>query len=184
MRIAAGLVAAAMVAVMQTPASPRLAGEAQPPASPLSLWYRAPASDHPLLPIDAPRQSRQAGTAEWVRALPVGNGRLGAMVFGGVVHERLQLNEDTLWAGRPYDPVNPEAKDTLPEVRRLIAEGKYPEAAKLVGEKVMSKPLAQMPYETLGDLALTFPRSTRWRTIAAISISQRPRPTCPTPAAA
>ena len=158
MRIAAGLVAAAMVAVMQTPASPRLAGEAQPPASPLSLWYRAPASDHPLLPLDAPRQSRQAGTAEWVRALPVGNGRLGAMVFGGVVHERLQLNEDTLWAGRPYDPVNPEAKDTLPEVRRLLAERKYPEAAKLVGEKVMSKPLAQMPYETLGDLALTFPQ--------------------------
>jgi len=157
-RIAAGLVAAAMVAVTQTPASPRLAGDAPPPASPLSLWYRAPASDHPLLPLDAPRQSRQAGTAEWVRALPVGNGRLGAMVFGGVVHERLQLNEDTLWAGRPYDPVNPEAKDALPEVRRLLAERKYPEAAKLVGERVMSKPLAQMPYETLGDLALTFPQ--------------------------
>ena len=87
----------------------------------------------------------------------MGNGRLGAMVFGGVVHERLQLNEDTLWAGRPYDPVNPEAKDALPEVRRLLAERKYPDAAKLVGEKVMSKPLAQMPYETLGDLALTFP---------------------------
>jgi alpha-L-fucosidase 2 len=157
-RIAAGLVAAAIVAVTQAPAPPRLAGEAQPPASPLSLWYRAPASDHPLLPLDAPRQSRPAGTAEWVQALPVGNGRLGAMVFGGVVHERLQLNEDTLWAGRPYDPVNPEAKDTLPEVRRLLAERKYPEAAKLVGEKVMSKPLAQMPYETLGDLALTFPQ--------------------------
>jgi hypothetical protein len=44
----------------------------------------------------------------------VGNGRIGAMVFGGVVHERLQLNEDTLWAGRPYDPENPEAKDALP----------------------------------------------------------------------
>ncbi len=156
MRIAPGLVAAAMVAVMQAPASPKLTGESQAPASPLSLWYRAPASDHPLLPLDAPRQSRQAGTAEWVQALPVGNGRLGAMVFGGVVHERLQLNEDTLWAGRPYDPVNPEAKDTLPEVRRLVAERKYPEAAKLVGEKVLSKPLAQMPYETLGDLALTF----------------------------
>ena len=154
MRMAAALVAAALVAVTQTP---RPTGDAPAPASALSLWYRQPASDHPLLPLDAPRQSRQAGTAEWVQALPVGNGRLGAMVFGGVVHERLQLNEDTLWAGRPYDPVNPEAKDTLPEVRRLLAEGKYPEAAKLVGEKVMSKPLAQMPYQTLGDLALTFP---------------------------
>jgi alpha-L-fucosidase 2 len=92
-----------------------------------------------------------------VRALPVGNGRLGAMVFGGVVHERLQLNEDTLWAGRPYDPVNPEAKDALPEVRRLLGDGKYTDAAKLVGAKVMSKPLAQMPYQTVGDLALTFP---------------------------
>ena len=118
--LAAGVVAAAM----QGPASPRLTGEAPPPASALSLWYRAPASDHALLPTDAPRQSRQAGTAEWVRAVPVGNGRLGAMVFGGIVHERLQLNEDTLWAGRPYDPVNPDAKDALPEVRRLLAERK------------------------------------------------------------
>ena len=152
--IAAGIV----VAAAQTSSSPRLAGAAAPPASVLSLWYRAPASDHPLLPLDAPRESRQAGTAEWVRALPVGNGRLGAMVFGGIVHERLQLNEDTLWAGRPYDPVNPDAKGALPEVRRLLAESKYTDAAQLVGAKVMSKPLAQMPYQTLGDLALTFPR--------------------------
>ena len=60
--------------------------------------------------------------------------------------------------GRPYDPVNPEAKDALPEVRRLIADGKYADAAKLAGAKVMSKPLAQMPYQTVGDLALTFPQ--------------------------
>jgi alpha-L-fucosidase 2 len=151
--LAAGLVVA--VAAAQSPTAPRLIGEAAPPASALSLWYRAPASDHPLLPLDAPRQ---AGTAEWVRALPVGNGRLGAMVFGGVVHERLQLNEDTLWAGRPYDPVNPDAKDALAEVRRLIADGKYLDAVKLVDAKVMSKPLAQMPYQTVGDLALTFPQ--------------------------
>src|SRR4029079_17435090 len=152
--LAAGLVAGAA----QPPPSPRLIGEAAPTAPELSLWYREPASDHPLLPLDTPRQSRQAATAEWVRALPLGNGRLGAMVFGGVVHERLQLNEDTLWAGRPYDPVNPEAKDALPDVRRLIADGKYADAAKLVGAKVMSTPLRQMPYQTVGDLALTFPR--------------------------
>ena len=151
------LAAGAILAARQSPTSPRLAGDASPPASVLSLWYRAPASDHPLLPPDAPRQNRQAATAEWVRALPVGNGRLGAMVFGGIVHERLQLNEDTLWAGRPYDPVNPDAKDALPEVKRLLAERKFPEAAKLVEAKVMSKPLAQMPYETVGDLTLTFP---------------------------
>jgi len=154
---AAVLVASVVVARMQSPASPRLAGEAPPPASVLSLWYRAPASDHPLLTVGAAREGRRAAEAEWVRALPVGNGRLGAMVFGGVVHERLQLNEDTLWAGRPYDPVNPDAKDALPEVRRLLAERQYREAAQLVGAKVMSKPLAQMPYQTVGDLALTFP---------------------------
>ena len=151
------VVAAVVVAAGQVPPAPRLTGEAPPPASPLSLWYRAPAADHPLLPAGASREARQAATAEWVRALPVGTGRLGAMVFGGIVHERLQLNEDTLWAGRPYDPVNPEAKAALPEVRRLLAERKYQDAAKLLSAKVMSKPLAQMPYQTLGDLALTFP---------------------------
>ena len=156
--LAGALAAGVVVAATQTPASRRLTGEAAAPASALSLWYRAPASDHPLLPTGASRESRQAAGAEWVRALPVGNGRLGAMVFGGIVHERLQLNEDTLWAGRPYDPVNPDAKDALPEVRRLLAERKYADAAKLVGSKVMSKPLAQMPYQTVGDLALTFPQ--------------------------
>jgi alpha-L-fucosidase 2 len=79
------------------------------------------------------------------------------MVFGGVVHERLQLNEDTLWSGRPYDPVNPEARDALPEVRRLLAAGQYRDAAALASQKVMAKPLAQMMYQTLGDLTLTFP---------------------------
>src|SRR3954469_10347482 len=156
--VAGAFVAAVTVAAMQLPASPHLTGEAPAPASALSLWYRTPASDHPLLPVTAPRESRQAATAEWVRALPVGNGRLGAMVFGGIVHERLQLNEDTLWAGRPYDPVNPEARATLPEARRLLPARQYPDAAKLVGAKVMSKPLVQMPYETVGDLALTFPQ--------------------------
>ena len=155
--LVAALVSGAVLVARQSPLSPGLKGEAPPPASALSLWYRAPASDHPLLPLDAPPQSRRAGAAEWVRALPVGNGRLGAMIFGGITHERLQLNEDTLWAGRPYDPVNPDAKDALPEVRRLVADRKYPEAATLVAAKVMAKPLAQMPYETVGDLALTFP---------------------------
>jgi len=141
----AGVLAGVVVAGTQLPTSPRLASEAPPPPSALSLWYRAPASDHPLVTVGDSREARQAAAAEWVRALPVGNGRLGAMIFGGIVHERLQLNEDTLWAGRPYDPVNPDAKSALPEVRRLLAERKYREAAKLVDAKVMSKPLAQMP---------------------------------------
>ncbi len=129
--------------------APRLQGQAPPPITPLSLWYREPAADRPL----TPRPEGPAAAAEWVRALPIGNGRLGAMVFGGVVHERLQLNEDTLWAGRPYDPVNPEAKAALPEVRRLLADRRYTDAATLAGARVMAKPLGQMPYQTLGDLA-------------------------------
>jgi len=153
----AGALGGVVVARTQPPTSPRLAGDAPSPAARLSLWYRAPASDHPLLTVGASREARQAAAAEWVRALPLGNGRLGAMVFGGIVHERLQLNEDTLWAGRPYDPVNPDAKDALPEVRRLLVQRSYREAARLVDAKVMSKPLAQMPYQTVGDLALTFP---------------------------
>jgi alpha-L-fucosidase 2 len=112
-----------------------------------------PASDHPPNTTNA---TAAGANAEWVRALPVGNGRLGAMVFGGVAHERLQLNEDTLWAGGPYNPVNPEARAALPEVRRLIAAAQYRDAATLVRQKVMAKPLAQMPYQTIGDLYLKF----------------------------
>ena len=119
-------------------AEPELTGDASPPVGPLSLWYRYPAQ-------------------KWVEALAIGNGRIGAVVFGGVNRERLQLNEDTLWAGGPYDPVNPDAREALPEARRLIWEGKYREAAKLVSAKIMSKPLGQMPYQTAGDLILTFP---------------------------
>jgi alpha-L-fucosidase 2 len=104
---------------------------------PASLWYRQP-----------------AGT--WNEALPIGNGRLGAMVFGGVAQERLQLNEDTLWSGAPYTPDSPDALAALPRVRALIAEGKYAEASKLASARMMARPLTQMAYGTLGDLLLTF----------------------------
>src|SRR6185369_13441472 len=103
----------------------------------LLLWYDKPAS-------------------EWTEALPIGNGRLGAMIFGGPATEQLQLNEDTLYAGSPYDPNNPEALKALPEARRLIFAGKYKEAHDLVGAKMMAQPIKQMPYEPLGDLKLSF----------------------------
>ena len=103
----------------------------------LLLWYDKPAS-------------------EWTEALPIGNGRLGAMIFGGTAVEQLQLNEDTLYAGSPYDPNNPEALKALPEARRLIFEGKYKEAHDLVGAKMMAQPIKQMPYEPVGDLKLLF----------------------------
>ena len=109
--------------------------EAPPPEAPLSLWYRQPAR-------------------QWVEALAVGNGRLGAMVFGGTEQERLQLNEDTLWAGGPYDPANPEARVALPQVRQLIFDGQYAEAHRLIGEKMMARPLRQVPYQPVGNLVL------------------------------
>ncbi len=115
-----------------------LASEAPPPEEPLSLWYRGPAR-------------------QWVEALAIGNGRLGAMVFGGLDRERLQLNEDTLWAGGPYDPSNAEALEALPEARRLIFEGKYREVHRLIGARMMARPLGQMPYQPVGDLLLQFP---------------------------
>jgi alpha-L-fucosidase 2 len=109
-----------------------------PAAADQRLWYLQPAR-------------------EWTEALPVGNGRLGAMVFGGTAHERLQLNEDTLWNGGPYDPVNPAAKAALPTVRDLIFAGRWAEAEALANEKVMATPLKQMAYQPVGDLLIDMP---------------------------
>lgn len=104
----------------------------------LKLWYTQPAK-------------------QWVEALPVGNGRLGAMVYGDPSKELIQLNENTVWAGSPYRNDNPDAKEALPEVRRLIFEGKYKEAHDIVNEKFISKISNGMPYQTMGNLRLTFP---------------------------
>jgi len=112
-------------------------GRAAETASPLTLYYTNAA-------------------VKWTEALPVGNGRLGAMIFGGVGREHLQLNESTLWAGGPYDPNNTNALAALPAARQLIFDGKYDEANKLVGEKMMATPLREMAYQTLGDLFLDF----------------------------
>ena len=85
----------------------------------------------------------------WTEALPVGNGKLGAMVFGGVEKERIALNEDTLWSGYPKDWNNPRAKEVLPKVRELIAQEKYQEADRLCKE--MMGPYTQS-YLPFGDL--------------------------------
>lgn len=92
--------------------------------------------------------------AVWNEALPVGNGRIGAMVFGGVERETLTLNEDTLWSGYPRDWNNPKAKEAWPEMRRLIAAGKGEEAERLSKEATMG-PYTQT-YMPLGELRLTF----------------------------
>jgi len=111
---------------------------AAPQPSDLTLWYQQPA-------------------AKWVEALPVGNGRIGAMVFGGIARERLQLNESSFWSGGPYDPVNPTAHDALPEVRRLIFAGRFAEAQAIANAKLMAKPLAEMSYQPIGDLIIEMP---------------------------
>src|SRR5215469_9237419 len=89
--------------------------------------------------------------ATWTEALPLGNGRLGAMVFGGVELERLALNEDTLWSGAPSDWNNPHAQEVLPEVRRLIRDGDYTSADRLCKE--MMGPYTQS-YLPLGNLTI------------------------------
>lgn len=102
------------------------------------LWYDRPAS-------------------VWTEALPLGNGRLGAMVYGIPGMERVQLNEETLWAGRPNNNIYPEAREWIPQIRELVWAGKYTEAQELANEKVMLKKNSGMPYQTFGELYLTFP---------------------------
>ncbi|WP_339756367.1 glycoside hydrolase family 95 protein [Algoriphagus aquimarinus] len=93
----------------------------------------------------------------WTEALPLGNGRLGAMVFGGVEREHLQFNEETLWAGKPHDYSHENASEYLDEIRLLLSNGKQLEAQKLAGRVFMSEPIGQKPYQPFGDLYLDFP---------------------------
>ena len=107
--------------------------------SDLKLWYR-----------------QQANL--WTEALPIGNGRLGAMVFGRIYKERIQLNEETIWSGGPYLPSKPvEGPKAIPEIQRLIFEGKYRQAQQLFYRANLTKPQRHQKYQTLGNLWLTFP---------------------------
>ena len=108
------------------------------------------AQEKPVLWYDKPARY-------WEEALPLGNGRLGAMVYGNPVTEEIQLNEETVSAGSPYKNYNPEAKGALATIRQLIFAGRYPEAQALAGEKILSKNGFGMPYQTVGSLRLDFP---------------------------
>jgi alpha-L-fucosidase 2 len=96
--------------------------------------------------------------ADWNNALPVGNGRIGAMVFGNQETERLQLNEESVWTGHETDFHNPSSRQGLQEVRNLLFEGKYAEAEQLAQQKLMGDKKVNATYQTLGDLSLTFPK--------------------------
>jgi alpha-L-fucosidase 2 len=106
--------------------------------SPLTLRYRQPAKT-------------------WVEALPVGNGKLGAMIFGGVATERIQFNEQTVWTGAPHDYAHKGAYRSLDKLRDLLWAAKQREAEDLAMKEFMSEPLHQMAYQAFGDLLLDFP---------------------------
>lgn len=112
---------------------------ADPPSEPLTLWYRQPATN-------------------WeTQALPVGNGPLGAMVFGGVAQERIQINEETVWDGEYIDSNNPAALKALPRVRELLFADRNKDATDLAAEAMLGKPQRIKSYQPLCDLALDFP---------------------------
>jgi alpha-L-fucosidase 2 len=101
------------------------------------LWYRQPAE-------------------QWLEAMPIGNGLMGAMVFGGTQQERIALNESSFWSGRPHDYDNPEALKYFPQIRDLVFAGKFQEAEKMADEHFFGVPAAQQAYQPLGDLLLDF----------------------------
>ena len=93
----------------------------------------------------------------WTDALPLGNGRLGAMVYGTPASERLQLNEETIWAGQPNSNANPDAKEALPTIQQLIWQGEYRKAQDMCTQKVMSKTNHGMPYQPFGNVYISAP---------------------------
>ena len=106
----------------------------------LLLWYDNPAS-------------------KWEEALPVGNGRLGAMVFGRTDEERIQLNEDTYWSGGPYSTVVKGGSRVLREIQQLIFQGEMIKAHKIFGRNLMGYPVEQQKYQALANLVLSFPQA-------------------------
>jgi alpha-L-fucosidase 2 len=118
------------------------AGSSAPPqvlaAGDLALWYDQP-----------------AGT-DWLRALPIGNGRLGAMVFGNADVERLQLNEDTVWAGGPHDSSNARGQQAMAEIRRRVFADQWTQAQDLINQSMLSNPVGQLAYQPVGNLRLAF----------------------------
>jgi alpha-L-fucosidase 2 len=104
-------------------------------AQPLTLWYTQP-------------------SVRWTDALPIGNGRLGAMVYGGVAHERIQFNESTVWTGEPHDYAHVGAAKYLPQIRELLFAGKQTEAEKLAMQEFMSVPARQKKYQAFGEILI------------------------------
>jgi alpha-L-fucosidase 2 len=107
----------------------------------VTLWYQQPAQ-------------------KWVEALPIGNGRLGGMIFSGVTNEHLQFNENTLWTGHPHEYQHDGAAKFLPQIRQLLWDAKQKEAEDLAMKEFMSVPIRQKAYQPFGDIWLSFPDQT------------------------
>ena len=114
-----------------------MASEARPDDGAMSLWYRQPAE-------------------AWLEAMPIGNGYMGAMVFGKIQHERIALNESSFWSGRPHDYDNPEAINYFPRIRDLVFAGEFQTAEKMADAHFFGVPAAQQAFQPLGDLLLDF----------------------------
>lgn len=133
----------------------------------LRLWYKQPAKA-----TEPDQQKGWNNDQEWLKALPVGNGFLGAMVYGDVNRERIQLNEKTLWSGSPDDNNNPEAARSLDKIRQLLFDGRYKEADDLANKTQVCKGAgsgggngSKSPYgcyQTLGDLWLDFGKNSAY----------------------
>ncbi|HEX9956819.1 MAG TPA: glycoside hydrolase family 95 protein, partial [Fibrella sp.] len=151
---------------------------------PMRLWFTKPAYQPAVFSYQAPEFTNtfRFENRGWVEALPVGNGRLGAMVFGGVLRERIQLNEESLWDGYRRNTNNPAAGEALPEVQRLMFAGKNDEAEQLAAKTLMGQPLRIQPYQPLGDLFIemtnpsgdtTYSEYRRWLSLdSAVAVTQ------------
>src|SRR5688500_8088745 len=141
--LAAGAAGAGAALVPTGWTAPARAGAVAPPqvlaAGDLALWYD------------------EAAGSDWLRALPIGNGRLGAMVYGNTDTERLQLNEDTVWAGGPHNYDNPRGAGALAQIRQQVFANQWSQAQSLIDQTMLGSPAAQLPYQPVGDLRLTLP---------------------------
>lgn len=124
----------------------------------ISTYCYAQKVTNPTLKL---QYDEQADPKVWEQALPIGNGRLGAMVYGIPHREEVQLNEETIWAGGPYRNDNPKAGANLKDIQQLIFEGKSQEADKRINETFFTKTHG-MPYQTAGSVLLNFPDHTKF----------------------
>lgn len=140
-KLMVGLILFANLLAIQVSCTPNTQTGSQKPSSKterdMVLWYRQPGE-------------------KWLEGLPIGNGYIGAMVFGGIQKERIALNESSFWSGRPHDYTNPDAFKYFPQIRDLVFAEKFQEAEKMANEHFFGIPVNQQAFQPLGDLFLSF----------------------------